>query len=94
MGFKACYESAGQRGHSYLVHRNYRGEPAFTSQHRAVGKGFGEDLNTTFPVSLITDSRINFCPTCGENLAKFYAKRIDELYRPDLLITEEWPPTD
>lgn len=89
MGFQAGYEAAGLRGHAYLVHRNYLGAPAFTSQYRAVEKETGADLTCSDPVSLVIDSRINYCPTCGTNLAKFYAKRIDELDRPGFLISED-----
>ncbi len=94
MGFQAGYDAAGLRGHAYLVHRNYLGAPAFTSQYRAVEKGAGDDINCSEPVSIVSDLRINYCPTCGANLAKFYAKRIDELYRSGFLLSEDWPPAD
>lgn len=90
-GFETYYENAGCRGQAYLVHRDHRGEPAFTLQFRAVDKGVGADVDRPYR---ITRARFSYCPSCGTKRSKFYRDRIDELYRPDLLLHESWPPTD
>ena len=81
IGFKAHYESAGQRGAAYLVGRDSLGAPEFMIQYRAVDKGDETHVQTDIPASIIVDARIVFCPHCGVNLAKFYKNEIDSLYR-------------
>ena len=41
---------------------------------------------TETPLSLVTDTRIQFCPWCGVKLSGYYAKRISELDRSDLQV--------
>ncbi len=84
IGFKAGYNAAGRRGTAYLVGRDSLGHPEFTLQHRVVDKGKEEHIKCDVSASIITDSRILFCPSCGVNLTRFYADRVDALFRDDL----------
>jgi|SRR5688572_30050168 len=84
IGFKAGYESAGRRGTAYLVGRDSLGAPEFLIQHRAVDKGDENHIKSDISVTIITDSRILFCSSCGTNLAEFYKDSLDELFRDDL----------
>lgn len=70
-----------------LVERNSTGKPAFFIQHRAVNKEIESLPYTEYPISIITDACIVYCPWCGRKLDKWYGKYVDELYRPGLKIT-------
>jgi len=82
--FKGWYEGAGERGAAILVGRNRVGDPEFILQHRAVDKEVESLPDPEFPMSIISEVSINFCPWCGRNLNKWYGKNVDELYRPGL----------
>lgn len=84
IGFRAGYESAGRRGTAYLVGRDSLGAPEFVIQHRAVNKGQENHIQSDVEATIISDSRIVFCPSCGVNLARFYESHIDALFRDDL----------
>lgn len=81
IGFKANYDSAGERGLAYLVGRDSLGNPEFQIQYRAVEKGLEKEIDSKVAATVLLDFRIVFCPSCGANLDKFYGKHIDELYR-------------
>ena len=86
VGFKSHYESAGERGHSILIGRDSMENPDITMQYRAIDPN--EQLPVTeFPISTVMDIRIVFCPWCGQNVERWYAKHVDELYRPGLKIS-------
>jgi len=84
--FAAWYELAGQRGFAILVGRNSKGLGEFTIQHRVVDKNTPDLPPTTYPLSIISDIDITYCPWCGVNLEEWYGKYIGELYRPHLKI--------
>jgi hypothetical protein len=84
LGFEAGYENAGNRGHSYLIGRDSLGTPEFISQFRSLETGYIEKITSETPITLVSELRINFCPTCGTNLANFYGARVDVLYRQEL----------
>jgi len=88
IGFKAGYESAGERGTAYLVGRDSLGKPEFIHQFRAVDLGKEEVFNfkNDTPISFAIDCRIVFCPSCGVNLEQFYKNKIDDLDRLGLKI--------
>jgi hypothetical protein len=79
-GFRAHYEQAGRKGTAILVGRDLLGEPEFVWQHRLFDKGT-EESEMPSSVALVSDSRIQFCPWCGQNLARWYAKGVDDLTR-------------
>jgi hypothetical protein len=88
-GFQGHYDSAGDRGFAVLVERDDDSVARFLIQSRAVAKGDQARLkiaSADVPVGLVTETGLTFCPWCGVNLRRFYAKRIDELDRPDLSI--------
>jgi hypothetical protein len=85
--FKNSYDLAGDRSIAVLVDRCSDGGPEFILQSRAFEKGQEPpDLSTAVPMSLMTESHMQFCPWCGRNLAKWYRKAIDVLIRPGFKI--------
>jgi hypothetical protein len=85
--FKNYYATAGERGISILIGRNSAGKPEFVMQHRAVDKEIESLPYTDYPISIITDACIVYCPWCGRKLDKWYGKYVDELYKPGLIIS-------
>jgi hypothetical protein len=65
-----------------------KGDPGarFLIQSRAVEQSdqerFHTLLQTEFPVSVVTETGMRFCPWCGVNLKRFYGRRTAELSRP------------
>lgn len=88
--FRSWYEAAGERGIAVLVGRNADGSPEFVIQQRAIDKNIEALPVTDYPISIVSDVRITYCPWCGRDLTKWYGKHADELYRPDLRITHSW----
>lgn len=76
-GFRAALEEAGQRGIAVIViagaplsNRRYQ----FFLQARAVGLDCPLTLDTPYPVSLIMESGLSYCPWCGANLERYYQR--------------------
>ena len=86
IAFESRYEAAGERGIAILVGRNSAGKPEFVLQHRAVDKEIESLPITEYPLSVVSDICIHYCPWCGRKLDKWYGKYVDELYRPGLKI--------
>ena len=84
-GFQGSFQMAGTRGFGIFVSTKDGPEPTFIMQHRAVDEG-PPILNTTYPVSVVTDARIQFCPWCGVKLRAFYQGSYRELDRSDLRV--------
>jgi hypothetical protein len=81
--FKNSYDAAGDRSIAVLVDRYGDGDSEFILQSRAFVKGEEpSDLRTSVPMSLVTESHIEFCPWCGRKLAKWYKNDVDVLTRP------------
>ena len=88
-GFQAHYESAGERGFAVLVEKDDDFTVRFLIQSRAIAKNDEVRLiiaSTDVPVALVTETGLTFCPWCGVNLKRFYAKRAGSLDRPGLSI--------
>jgi hypothetical protein len=84
-GFEWYYQQAGERDFAMLVGRDEQGDPVFILQHRAIR--MGDSLESTeVPLSLVSETRILFCPWCGRSLVRWYRKAIDQLARPGLRI--------
>ncbi len=63
------------------------GQPEFVLQSRAFEKDQEPtDLIAEVPMSLVTESNMQFCPWCGKNLVRWYRHVIDTLIRPDFKI--------
>ena len=89
VSFKSLYEGAGHRGFAILVEQDETLGPLFIWQHRAVEQQDEKKLQawkTDFPVSLVSDTGLLFCPWCGKNLRKFYGRHASELVRPGYAI--------
>jgi hypothetical protein len=84
LGFEAGYGHAGNRGHSYLIGRDSVGNGEFISQFGSVETGNESKITSETAVTVTSEPRINFCPTCGTNLSNFYGELVDVLYRPDI----------
>ncbi len=86
--FKSWYEGAGERGFAILVGRNSAGKPEFILQHRSLDNEVESLPETEFPMSIVSEVYVDYCPWCGRMLDKWYGKYVDELYRPDLKIPD------
>ena len=87
MGFQGNYQQAGKRGFSVLIEKDDDGGTRFLMQSRAVEQAdqdrFYTHLSQTdFPVSVVIQSGMLFCPWFGTNLQQFYGSRVEELNRP------------
>lgn len=85
--FEGSYSEAGLRGLAIIIERDTNGEPRFILQYRAVDKDTELPLGLKVPVTLVCDSRIQYCPWCGRKLSNWYKKYIDELIRPGFTIS-------
>lgn len=79
---RILHEAAGKRTFSLIVDLDNNGNPIFFIQYRAVEEG--EDILKHYGginaiISLIQESKIEFCPYCGRNLNKQYKKNIDSI---------------
>ena len=90
--FQSYIEYAGRRGLAIIVEASNQSDPRFTIQFRATDVDdepprFAEGYNG--PLSLSTETGIQFCPWCGKFLKKWYGRRVSKFSRPDLLIRFE-----
>jgi hypothetical protein len=91
MGFEGRYAEGGRRGLSVLVENGADLGARFSIQSRAVEISDQGEFQrilqpSTFPVSIVTETGMQFCPWCGVNLKRFYGNRAGELDRPGLSI--------
>lgn len=85
MGFEGNFQMAGERGFAIFVSTRNGPEPAFILQHRSLGPG--ATISTAeYPLSLISDVHIQFCPWCGVKLKDWYRSRLKELDRSELQV--------
>jgi len=85
MGFQGDFQMAGSRGFGIFVSTSDSPEPEFILQHRALDKD-SPSPKTSYPVSLVSDTHIEFCPSCDVRLREFYRKTYTELDRSDLKV--------
>jgi hypothetical protein len=74
-GFENAYGKWNDRGTHYYLEYIPNGNHKFLLVTIAVDPKNFKYLNENpipIPISLVTIMRINFCPTCGVNLNKFY----------------------
>jgi len=91
-GFKGNYEQAGHRGFSVLIEKDDCLGASFLIQSRAVEQSDQERehvllQSTDFPVSVVAQTGMRFCPWCGIDLKRFYGSRTAELDRPGYSIS-------
>ena len=85
--FQGHFENAGRRGLSvFFISDGPR--PMFVLQVRAV-EGNLEGLDFDGPISLVTETGIQFCPWCGRSLMPWYKQDLEALTKPGLKV-----PTD
>jgi len=64
-GFESASQMAGSRGFGLFTVAAESGEPQFVLQHRALDPA-ATSPSTAHPVSIVSDTVIQFCPWCGE----------------------------
>ena len=84
--FENHYQIAGERGIAIVVDIRDERDPVFLLQSRAFDLDRTPRLDTAEPMSLVTETAIDFCPWCGKPLAKWYGRSACDLARPDLVI--------
>ena len=91
-GFKDNYAAFGKRGVAVLVQKEHFGvpQPTFVMQVKSVlvedqsrVRGLPHDI----PLSLVTEIGLQFCPWCGRNLTEFYQEYVENLHRPNAMIS-------
>jgi hypothetical protein len=86
--FRSYCEEAGRRGLGVVVEETEIG-PRFLIQCRSIEPNDEEAFKaimTPFPVSLVTQTGMLFCPGCGKNRRRRYRRYAKELSRPELSI--------
>ena len=83
MGFEGNFQMSGSRGFGVFVSIREGAEPAFILQHRSVDPG-APTPHTEYPISLVSDIQMQFCPWCGVKLSDWYRKVLKELDRSEL----------
>jgi len=85
MRFEGNFQMAGSRGFGVFVSTRDGSEPAFILQHRAVDAEVPTP-NTEYPVSLVSDVQMQFCPWCGTKLKDWYRNALKDLDRSELRV--------
>lgn len=71
---KRAFENLEERGFSVFL---AEAPPLnFVLRHRAVDAADIGTTNSPVPLSLISETGISFCPWCGTDLARFYARML------------------
>lgn len=83
-GFEGMSDAAGKRGIGVFAEEEVAGQPSFFIQFRALDPGDVPAFSTAFPLSLITQTGLAFCPWCGVNLGLHYSRTWKTLLRPEL----------
>jgi hypothetical protein len=87
--FENHYRIAGERGIAIVVGAGDQHGPLFLVQARAFDRDRTPEFKVTEPMSLVTETVVDFCPWCGVRLHKWYRKHLPELIMPDLIIARE-----
>lgn len=85
MGFEGNYQMAGSRGFGVFVSTRDGLEPVFILQHRSIDPG-APTPNTEYPISLVSDVQMQFCPWCGVKLKDWYRNALKDLDRSELKV--------
>jgi hypothetical protein len=85
MGFEGNFQMAGSRGFGAFVSTRDGHEPVFILQHRSIDPE-APTPNTEYPISLISDVQIQFCPWCGAKLKDWYRNALKDLDRSELKV--------
>ncbi|MCC6741314.1 MAG: hypothetical protein IT452_19890 [Planctomycetia bacterium] len=83
-GFEGMFDAAGKRGIGVFALEDHAGRPSFRIQFRSLDPGNVPNFSTPFPLSLMTQTGLTFCPWCGVNLSLHYSRTWRTLLRPEL----------
>ena len=86
--FEDQFDSAGMRGFGVFVRARPDGKYGFVLQHQSLEPGDEGPKSHPRPIILISQIAIHFCPWCGRNLARFYARRLGRMVRADLQVAD------
>lgn len=87
--FADHYKQAGERGLATIVVESSQQRPRFILQFRAVARRDEDLVQSTVPLSFLTEHDISFCPWCGRKLARWYRKRWRGLVREEVSFINE-----
>jgi hypothetical protein len=85
-GFEHWFGEAGKRGFGLFASHEDPFPTVYVIQHRALDDCENTPAFTPYPVSVISDLVILFCPWCGTKLDEFYRDSVQELDRSRLKI--------
>ena len=77
---------AGSRGFGVFVKTDGGSDPMFVLQHRAIEPNSPRPIDYNWPLSIVSEIGLQFCPWCGVRLKNWYRKVITELDRSDLAV--------
>jgi hypothetical protein len=86
VGFEAAYQAAGERSIAIVVDEDDEGNAEFFLQARTFDIGTEPHLKLNVPMSLTTQTGLQFCPWCGVHLQKWYGRYARELKTPQFRI--------
>jgi len=81
VGFEEYFHEAGKRGLAVFAVKS--DSYGFVLQHRSMDRGQARPT-TDVPLSLVTDTYIQYCPWCGVRLIERYRNMVKKLDRTDL----------
>lgn len=84
--YEGNFENAGMRGLAVFADES-DSQLKFILQFRAADSGI--ELKTSQldqPVSLVTDSVIQYCPWCGSKLSEVYRDQIEDIVKKNLRV--------
>lgn len=82
--FEGHFENAGHRGLAVFFAAG-EARPMFVLQVRAV-EGDPEGLTFDGPISLVTETGLQFCPWCGRHLITWYGESLEPLTKSELAV--------
>ena len=86
IGFRSLYNQIGERGFAVVVEHDEMGQLRFVLQHRAIDKSAPTPSKYDHPISLVSDLRVHYCPSCGCKLAKHYRRGFDTPQQPGMAV--------
>ena len=79
LGFSRLLDTGSCKGFSLFVEER-NGEPVFWLQFRSIDRGTAlPKSDTPGQLILATETRLLFCPWCGNNLAAYYSESWNDL---------------
>jgi hypothetical protein len=81
IAFENAYSRGSQRGHNVLFATSVDGIQFFLHYRSIDPEHMGalHEVRLPFPVSLVGEARIRFCPWCGRDLINQYRKQLERM---------------